>query len=111
MKLHILFPILLCGACSKGLGPVVPKTQVERKMIGLLEKFDRWDHNGDGQLDKQELTQGLEGDDKKAARVIDFYDTNRDGSISLREAQAGYSRADEAELRIKKREASERASR
>ena len=102
---------MFCCACSQGLGPVVPETQVERKMIGLLEKFDRWDDNGDGQLDKAELATGLEGDEQKAARIIDFYDTNRNGSISLREAQAGYSRSDEAEQRIKAREAAERGAR
>lgn len=111
MKLHILLPVMFCGACSQGLGPVVPKTQTERKMIGLLQKFDLWDDNGDGQLDKAELAAGFEGDEPKAVRVIDFYDTNRNGTISLREAQAGYSRSDEAEQRIKAREAAERGAR
>ena len=108
MKLHVLLLALVCGACSQGLGPVVPETQTERKMIGLLQKFDLWDDNGDGQLDEAELEMGLKGSGHKAANVIDFYDTNRDGKISLREAQAGYSRSGEAEQRIKAREAAER---
>jgi len=111
MKLQILFPALLCGACSPGLGPVVPETPTERKMIGLLEKFDRWDDNGDGYLDERELAMGLEGSDHKPANVIVFYDTNGDGRISLREAQAGYSRAAEAEQRIQERRAAEGVSR
>lgn len=98
MPLRIVFlAALLCGACAPGLGPVVPKTAMERKMIGLLEKFDRWDHDGNGELDEKELAAGLEGRDSNysAAYVIDFYDTNSDNRISLREAQAGYGRADE----------------
>ena len=102
---------MFCAACSQGLGPVVPQTQTERKMIGLLEKFDLWDDNGDGQLDEPELEMGLKESEHKAANVIDFYDTNRNGTISLREAQAGYSRADEAEQRIKARQAAARGAR
>lgn len=102
---------MFCSACSQGPGPVVPKTQVERKMIGLLQKFDLWDDNGDGQLDEAELAIGLEGTEHKPAATIDFYDTNRNGKISLREAQAGYQRSEEAEQRIKAREAAERGAR
>jgi hypothetical protein len=111
MKLQVLLTAMFCAACSQGLGPVVPQTQTERKMIGLLQKFDLWDDNGDGQLDKAELDMGLEGSGHKAANVIDFYDTNRNGKISLREAQTGYGRAGEAEQRIKAREAAERGAR
>jgi hypothetical protein len=111
MKLHVLLIAMFCAACSQGLGPVVPHTEVERKMIGLLQKFDLWDDNGDGQLDKAELETGLKGSEHKAANVIDFYDTSRNGTISLREAQAGYSRSEEAEQRIKAREAAERGAR
>jgi hypothetical protein len=88
---------MLCGACSQGIGPVVPQSEVERKMIGLLEKFDRWDENGDGKLDESELSEGLAGSEHTAEGVIDFYDSNGDHMVSLREAQAGYRRAAEAE--------------
>ena len=111
MKLHVLLIAMLCAACSQGLGPVVPQTQTERKMIGLLQKFDLWDDDGDGQLDASELEMGLKGSEHKAANVIDFYDTNRNGKISLREAQSGYCRAGEAEQRIKARQAAERGAR
>ena len=102
---------MFCAACSQGPGPVVPQTQTERKMIGLMQKFDLWDDNGDGQLDEAELEMGLKGMEHKPAAVIDFYDTNRNRKISLREAQAGYSRSDEAEQRIKARQAAERGAR
>jgi Ca2+-binding EF-hand superfamily protein len=66
-------------------------------MIGLLEKFDRWDYDGDGELDAKELAAGLKerGSKYSADYVIGFYDTNGNKKISLREAQAGYSRADQ----------------
>lgn len=107
MKLPTLFCTLICVSCSSGLGPVVPKTKVERQMIGLLEKFDRWDYNGDGYLDQKELTDGINGLKGKpqqvsytADEVIDFYDTNGDRKISMMEAQAGYKRSDEAESKL-----------
>lgn len=100
-----------CGACSQVPVPASPESQVERKMIGLMQKFDLWDDNGDGQLDEAELAIGLEGMEHKPAAVIDFYDTNRNGKISLREAQAGYSRSEEAEQRIQVRRAAEGGAR
>jgi Ca2+-binding EF-hand superfamily protein len=107
MKFPILCCTLLCVSCSSGLGPVVPKTKVERQMIGLLEKFDRWDYDGDGFLDRKELSEGIAGLRGKpqevsytAEEVIDFYDTNHDRKISIMEAQAGYKRSTEAETRL-----------
>lgn len=112
MKLPILLPAVLCGACSQqGLGPVVPETAVERKMIGLLEKFDRWDDNGDGQLDEAELEMALAGTEHKPANVIAFYDRDGNRRVSLREAQAGYHRSAEAEELAKARKAAQAASR
>ncbi len=104
MKTHILLSAMLCGACSHGPGPVVPKTPVERQMIGLLEKFDRWDHNGDGELSEAELNAGLKdrGTSYTGRQVIDFYDTSGNGTISLREAQAGYRRANEVPGRLQR---------
>lgn len=96
---------LLLTACSSAPGPVVPETAVERKMIGLLEKFDRWDDDGDGELDRAELTAGLQGTEHSADGVISFYDTNRNGRVSLREAQAGYGRSAEAEDIVRQRSA------
>lgn len=65
-------------------------------MVGLLEKFDRWDYNGDGQLTESELQETEQISGLPARDVIDFYDTNKDRKISLKEAQAGMSRLGEA---------------
>jgi Ca2+-binding EF-hand superfamily protein len=74
-------------------------------MIGLLQKFDRWDDDGNGQLDRQELAEGLAGSGHLPEAVMEFYDANCDGKISLKEAQNAYSRAPEADARIKARAA------
>ena len=105
MKRIITLALVALSACSPSIGPVVPKTPVERKMIGLLQKFDRWDDDGNGQLDRQELTEGLAGSGHSPEAVMEFYDANRDGKISLKEAQNAYSRAPEADARIKARAA------
>jgi hypothetical protein len=107
MKILILFPtVLLCGACARSTpGTAIPKSEVERKMIGLLEKFDRWDDDGDGELDQKEIAAGLKGTDHQPANVIDFYDTSGNLKISLKEAQSGYRRASEAENLIRIRNA------
>lgn len=67
-------------------------------MIGLTEKFDRWDLNGDGFLTADELTEASRISGHPPNELIEFYDLNNDGKISLREAQAGLSRVDEAKL-------------
>jgi Ca2+-binding EF-hand superfamily protein len=72
-------------------------------MIGLLEKFDRYDENGDGQLRLSELKQAEERTGQPAAEILAFYDTDKSGGITLREAQNAYSRVDEAEALAKKR--------
>lgn len=79
---------------------MVPQVEVERQMLGLLGNFDLWDFNGDGYLDLRELDRGIsKTTDYRATEVMAFYDTNRDGRISLQEAQAGYHRAGEAQQR------------
>lgn len=105
MKRISTLALVALSACSPSIGPVVPKTPVERKMIGLLQKFDRWDDDGNGQLDRQELAEGLAGSGHSPEAVMEFYDANRDGKISLKEAQNAYSRAPEADARIKARAA------
>ncbi len=89
-------------SCSSGPGPVTPENKTERQMLGLLEKFDRWDDNGDGELTEKEIDHGInrfKGTPMKVdytgKEVVKFYDTDGNGSVSLREAQAGYHRADE----------------
>ncbi len=71
-------------------------------MLGLLEKFDRWDDNGDGELTEKEIDHGINRFKNTPMKVnytgkqvVKFYDTDHSASVSLREAQAGYHRADE----------------
>ncbi len=71
-------------------------------MIGLLEKFDRWDENGDGQLVAKELRSAQKLSGHKPDKIIEFYDTNHNYGISLTEAQSGFSRATEAEEKAKR---------
>ena len=102
MKLLNVPLILAMVSCARSPGPVTPQTPVERQMLGLLQKFDRWDDDGDGELDSTEISQGIKSLKGKpqqvnytAAKVIEFYDTSHNGKVSLAEAQAGYRRADE----------------
>lgn len=85
-----LVTFLGIAACAPAPGPV------KRKMVGLLEKFDRWDYNGDGQLSYSELKDAEQIGGFSAAEIIRFYDTSGNGSISLSEAQSGLLRVDEA---------------
>lgn len=78
------------AACTTQPGPV------KRQMVGLLEKFDRWDYNGDGQLAQSELKEAEQLSGLPTADILSFYDTGKNGRISLAEAQAGMSRLDEA---------------
>ncbi|RYD37560.1 MAG: EF-hand domain-containing protein [Verrucomicrobiaceae bacterium] len=98
MKFAPLFVLPLMAACS-GPGPIVPETKVEKQMIGLLEKFDRYDLNGDGQLDSGELVAAQKSTGHPPSEIIGFYDRDNSRTISLREAQRGFSRMDEAEER------------
>lgn len=102
MKYLSLLCFFTLAACSSGPGPVTPETPVERQMLGFLEKFDRWDDNGNSELDAGELDRGiksLQGKSQQvnytAPQVIEFFDTDRSGTVSLKEAQAGYHRADQ----------------
>ncbi len=101
MKLLGVPLVLAIDSCSPGPGSFTPKTKVERLMIGILEKFDRWDLNGDGKLVASELGDAGKRSDRTPAEILDFYDADRDGGITLREAQGGLSRTDEAERRAK----------
>ena len=84
------------------MSPAVPKNPMQRQMVGLMEKFDRWDDNGDGELSKKEIRLGirsLKGKPQQvkytSGQVMEFYDTNKSGKISLPEAQDGYRRSHE----------------
>ena len=110
---HLLPTLAGClvAACSPGPGTAIPETRSEKQMLGLIEKFDRWDYNGDGELSFREINAGiknLKGSNRavnyRAADVIKYYDQNGNKTVSLREAQAGYHRTtqdDAAALRTR----------
>lgn len=95
-RIHIPLLALLIPACSPApsQAPINP-SEVEQKMIGLQENFDAFDTDADGYLSRQELKAGMvrigakDTSDKRVSKVIDFYDFNKDGKISLRETQSG----------------------
>ncbi len=96
MKHFAALPIIALAACAPQPGPV------KRQMVGLLEKFDRWDYNGDGQLNLSELKEAETLSGLPAADILAFYDTGKNGRISFAEADAGMSRHDEAKETVKK---------
>jgi hypothetical protein len=96
------FAACLVFSCSSGPGTAIPNTRSEKQMLGLIEKFDRWDHDGNGLLSSREIDAGLatlKGTSRAvtfdAADVVKHYDQNGDKSVSLREAQSGYQRTTE----------------
>lgn len=78
--------------------PVDSPQARQLQMYGLVQKFDRFDYDGDDLLTRAELKEGvaesgsLKLSDEELDRVMKAYDTNRDGRISRREAQAGADR-------------------
>ena len=62
-------------------------------VMGLLEKFDRFDYNGDGKLTREEIDQGIvdSGVSGVGSEELDtmfaFYDVNKDGYITRWEAE------------------------
>lgn len=91
------FATFLLAACASGAGSSIPANNTEKQMLGLIEKFDRWDDDGNGLLSFKEINDGintLKGTSRTikytAAEVVEFYDQNGDKSVSLREAQVGY---------------------
>lgn len=84
-------------SCAKAPGPVTPVTPVQRQMIGLLQKFDRWDENGDGHLTAGELGKAEKITGHPPEKIIEFYDKGGDKRISLAEAQDGLNHFEEAE--------------
>jgi hypothetical protein len=107
MKLLSVPLIFTVASCASGPGPVTPENRTERQMLGLLEKFDRWDDDGNGDLTVKEVDHGINRFKNTPMKVnytgkqvVDFYDIDHSGAVSLREAQAGYHRADEVKGRL-----------
>lgn len=67
---------------------------IHRKMLLLVERFDRYDENGDGTLSRTELEKGVDsmGPDRLTKeqydRAMHVYDANRDSRVSREEAKA-----------------------
>ena len=94
---------LFTGLLLLGLLPAcVPSTPAaqehevrQRRMFGLLEKFDRYDYNGDGYMSRSELNELIKVQKipdftpAKLDKVMRAYDTNNDQRISLHEADKG----------------------
>ena len=96
MKTAFALLLATLASCAPHPGPI------KRQMIGLLEKFDRWDYNGDGHLVASELKDAEQLSGLPTNEIVDFYDTDKDARISFREAQAGLSRLDEARETVRK---------
>jgi len=97
--LFLIYLIIALFGMLFGCAPVpeAPSAR-QRQMIGLVQKFDRFDHNGDGFLTRKELTDGLRAEGTLSLtpaeldRVMAAYDINHDRRISHREAQLGADR-------------------
>ena len=65
----------------------------QRQMYGLVEKFDRFDHDGDGYLTRQEIKAGIHESGTlhlspaELNQMMTAYDINHDRRISRHEAQ------------------------
>ena len=105
MKPSIALPaFLLIASCSTTSSPNDPEV-VGRKMIGLQQKFDLIDTDGDGYLTREEIIAGFDAigvvdqSPETVDAIIDFYDFNKDGKLSLRETQSGAVTGPEALIR------------
>jgi len=86
----------LFGACATPRQDTRQARQAQ--MYGLVQKFDRFDYNGDGYLTRAEIVAGvreagtIELTEAEFTKLMKAYDTNHDGRISQREAQRGAER-------------------
>jgi Ca2+-binding EF-hand superfamily protein len=88
-----IYPMLITAFAAVSCAPKserIPENRTERQMLGVIEKFDRWDYNGDGRLTLSELEEASKVSGYSAEEILKFYDTNGDGAITLREAQDAY---------------------
>ncbi|MEM1082715.1 MAG: EF-hand domain-containing protein [Verrucomicrobiota bacterium] len=100
LTLILCLPLVACTATS----PTDPEV-VGRKMIGLQQKFDLIDTDGDGYLTRDEIVAGfdqigvVDQSPETVDAIIDFYDFNKDGKLTLRETQSGAVTGPEALIR------------
>jgi Ca2+-binding EF-hand superfamily protein len=82
---------LMLSACT----PVDPHSEAAhgRKVMGLQEKFDRFDYNADGKITRNEAEIGIKESgvtgvsDEELDSMMKHYDVNNDGAISRWETQ------------------------
>ena len=94
----ILLALALLGGVV-GCTPVAEQPEARhRQMYGLVQKFDRFDTNGDGYLTRKELADGVRNSgtlhltSAQLDKAMKAYDLNGDRRISQREAQLGADR-------------------
>ena len=82
---------LVLAACS----PVDPHSEAAhgRKIMGLQEKFDRFDYDADGKITRKEAEEGIQESgvtgvsEEELDSMMKHYDVNKDGAISRWETQ------------------------
>jgi hypothetical protein len=92
--LFILYLILALFGFLFGCAPAPDRPAArQRQMDGLVEKFDRFDHDGNGYLTRQEIQVGiheagtLQLTPAELDQMMTAYDVNHDRRISRHEAQ------------------------
>lgn len=91
MKRVALLPLLFVASCANQEDH--SEAAHGRKMMSLLEKFDRFDYNGNGSLTRKEIEQGIAEagvtsiDPKELDAMMKHYDVNKDGKITHWEAE------------------------
>lgn len=91
MKRLALLPFLF-AACATHEDPHSEAAH-GRKMMSLLEKFDRFDYNGNGSLTRKEIEQGVVEagvtavDPMELDAMMKHYDVYKDGKITRWEAE------------------------
>lgn len=91
MKLLLPLPLLFASCAFQD--PHHDEAAHGRKMMGLLEKFDRFDYNGNGSLTRKEIEQGVREsgvlgiEPTELDAMMKHYDVNKDGKITRWEAE------------------------
>lgn len=93
MKRLALLPFLLAASCANQEDHT--EAAHGRKMMSLLEKFDRFDYDGNGSLTRKEIEEGIaeagaattKMDPKELDAMMKHYDVNKDGKVTRWEAE------------------------
>jgi len=91
MKYLSLLPLLLVSCAFEDSSN--DEAAHGRKMMGLLEKFDRFDYDGNGSLTRREIEEGVREagvvgiEQAELDAMMKHYDVNKDGKITRWEAE------------------------